>query len=945
MRIVWSVLLVAVLLAVGQDASAGLDPLARIHHDLAQKSAATSGLPATNGQFSVEVWRNGAWSAVDTLSFGQFYTHQRTRIAADGTHPVRIRIRQSGGGLAHIDALSLRGAASAVLPGLDRAELDKLLRSDHDVLDATRRELVADIVPTGNSVELDLHARVEPPQISTHRFVYPVHDRLGRDDSVHSTYRYRLGSRPGRLTPDGELQEVAQAEPFFSGFWPTGSGHPDGTTYGWVSDDGEFLYVAVDFTADNTLDGDKDYAAVIVRTAYGERTFRLSVNETDWGQVGFTYTPRVNYQHKVYEFKIPLAELGIEKPTLWQQLLAAAGLASPTRAPVVEFAVAAYGTASAFGFREPRIAYNSTDNEFLGVFEFAPTCCSNAIWGQRYDKVGTAIGAPFAIATSTNSSVDPDVAYDPVNNRYLVVFTRLGTPNTIMGRLVNADGSLVGNELLLSGGGQSRNEPAVAFSTTSQRYGVAFLEGSFPNALSAVIIDTAGGAVASGMLLSTTEALAGGPLGIAWNSADNRFVVAFQDTFIDSTDGDIVGISFDSNATPGPRFDIADRPGNGIQQKPAVAYDPLRNRFLAILSDTRGTFQADIVGQLFTTTGQTFLSATTQNVVLVDSPFADDNYGNALFSRGQLGLDYDAVRDEFVISFISARPTTYNVYYQRVSAATLAAVGATSAVNTMIATTTSPDGFEDAQVAVNQSCGGFVIIYHKTTAGSSSGSSYTPGSITTETSADIFQPCPGPALGMSVAGVGTTSVVDFGSLQAGTAVSRVVTLSNAGAATLVVSGISLISSVGSPFSITVNECNGASLLASQTCRLVVAFEPVSSGTFADTLNIQSNDRHSARQSLFLQGIATPRPPRIDVHAAFGSSVTDRTIFGSVEIGTAATSTVIVSNSGDQNLTIGSVAVNDGLAAPFSVSADTCSSNTLQAGERCTVTVSFAPAAT
>ncbi|RMF18375.1 MAG: choice-of-anchor D domain-containing protein [Candidatus Dadabacteria bacterium] len=89
----------------------------------------------------------------------------------------------------------------------------------------------------------------------------------------------------------------------------------------------------------------------------------------------------------------------------------------------------------------------------------------------------------------------------------------------------------------------------------------------------------------------------------------------------------------------------------------------------------------------------------------------------------------------------------------------------------------------------------------------------------------------------------------------------------------------------------------------------------------------------------------PSGPQISVRSDAGSNTTDQTTFGTVPIGSAATSTVLVSNSGDQNLTIGSVAVNDGLAAPFSVSADTCSSNTLQAGERCTVTVSFAPAAT
>jgi hypothetical protein len=71
------------------------------------------------------------------------------------------------------------------------------------------------------------------------------------------------------------------------------------------------LYVAIDFTPDNTFDGDADYTKVYVKTNSGVKEFKVSVPETTWGQQFFTYTDKVSYQHKVYEYQIPLASLDI----------------------------------------------------------------------------------------------------------------------------------------------------------------------------------------------------------------------------------------------------------------------------------------------------------------------------------------------------------------------------------------------------------------------------------------------------------------------------------------------------------------------------------------------------------------------------------------------------------------------------------------------------------
>ncbi|WP_019531077.1 choice-of-anchor D domain-containing protein [Dasania marina] len=72
-------------------------------------------------------------------------------------------------------------------------------------------------------------------------------------------------------------------------------------------------------------------------------------------------------------------------------------------------------------------------------------------------------------------------------------------------------------------------------------------------------------------------------------------------------------------------------------------------------------------------------------------------------------------------------------------------------------------------------------------------------------------------------------------------------------------------------------------------------------------------------------------PEIDV-AGSGS-------FGAVVVDGNATNTLTITNNGDSNLNIGSLT---GLASPFSVVSDTCSSSTVTAGNNCTVGIKFEP---
>ena len=175
-----------------------------------------------------------------------------------------------------------------------------------------RREKSIDLTfqPKGRTAMLRLTARVEPERISKTPFQFPSSNLFKEIDESSQFYTYTI------IPPDPKRVEGlsdSSGNPFFKEYCRTGSGHPAGFTSGWVSNDDQNLYVRMDFTPDNTMDGDKDYAHVHVKTSHGLKSYKVSEAEKTWGSPDFVYTAEAKYQHKIYEFSIPLSELGSEQ--------------------------------------------------------------------------------------------------------------------------------------------------------------------------------------------------------------------------------------------------------------------------------------------------------------------------------------------------------------------------------------------------------------------------------------------------------------------------------------------------------------------------------------------------------------------------------------------------------------------------------------------------------
>jgi hypothetical protein len=312
---------------------------------------------ASNGTFTVSVLRGGTWQSVGTLAFGQNLTEQRLDLSGwVSAGQVSVRLVYPGSTAAHIDAARLGSAAPRAASGSAEEQslaLKKLANRDYDVIDASQRTLTFTFdLPVSETAILALVARIEPERIGELPFVFPPENSIQTMNATSNFYSYAFDSQPCRLAVNGDLNDETLGVPFFKEYTQPGTGHPANDTYGWVCNDAENLYAAIDFIPDNTYDGDKDFARVYVNTPTGLREFQVSVPEQRWGKPGFIYTSRAVYQHKAYEFQIPLSELGLTgiKPgEKIQMAFAAYGTAAPvlfiTKSPASQ-TIASGGTAN-----------------------------------------------------------------------------------------------------------------------------------------------------------------------------------------------------------------------------------------------------------------------------------------------------------------------------------------------------------------------------------------------------------------------------------------------------------------------------------------------------------------------------------------------------------------------------------------------------------------------
>ena len=159
--------------------------------------------------------------------------------------------------------------------------------------------------------QVNTEATVGSSAVNRTPFQFPLTNMYQEVTAESEFYTYLLNTEYGNINVDGDISEVLDKETFMSEYIVPASGHPDGTVYTWLMNDTENIYITFDVTPDNTMDGNEDYVEAYIKTSEGVKVFKVSLLNTVWGMPGFTTTERANFEHKVYELKIPLSEIGM----------------------------------------------------------------------------------------------------------------------------------------------------------------------------------------------------------------------------------------------------------------------------------------------------------------------------------------------------------------------------------------------------------------------------------------------------------------------------------------------------------------------------------------------------------------------------------------------------------------------------------------------------------
>lgn len=195
---------------------------------------------------------------------------------------------------------------------------------------------------------------------------------------------------------------------------------------------------------------------------------------------------------------------------------------------------------------QPAVAYNSVHDEFLVVWQ-ADVSGNYEIVGIRVDSAGAPIGSSFAISDPGTSQFAPDVAYDPVNDRYIVVwvsdYSGTLTDTDIAGRFIPWDGPSASLATFgINGALTGQWHPSVAVNPAIGEFLVVWsnIETATPAWISAQRWATDGsGSVTSAFDITSGPEYRINPK-VVWNDVESQYLVVYE-RFIGGNEEDVYG--------------------------------------------------------------------------------------------------------------------------------------------------------------------------------------------------------------------------------------------------------------------------------------------------------------------------------------------------------------------------------------------------------------------
>ncbi len=270
-------------------------------------------------------------------------------------------------------------------------------------------------------------------------------------------------------------------------------------------------------------------------------------------------------------------------------------------------------TEAAAYVEDPAVAWNSADDQFLVVWSDRRNYVLRDydIYGKIVAADGTKVTGDFRISDNASKMGDtwPAVAYNPDRNEYLVVWSDSRTParsNDTYGRRVAADGSLPEAGFRICGPAATGGEgaPAVAYDTANKSYLVVWPDGRDPNRgldIYGRLVPGAGVPTAADFRISGDAAVKHeGYPDVAFNAAADGYLVVWRDdrSYVSGRGLEIYGRRVSAAGAPLGTGDTRLSDSTGGENMPAVAADPVADRYLVVWDDDRSAARGrDIYGQ------------------------------------------------------------------------------------------------------------------------------------------------------------------------------------------------------------------------------------------------------------------------------------------------------------------------------------------------------------
>lgn len=281
--------------------------------------------------------------------------------------------------------------------------------------------------------------------------------------------------------------------------------------------------------------------------------------------------------------------------TVAAALLALAASATAGEAPraAVGTAVRVAGPAAGGDDTDPAVAYNAVQDEYLVVWTDARSRHTTVVYGQRIAPDGSRIGPNLRISgTSAGDVAFPDVAVNADTGLYLVVWMDSRNSPTrgwdVYGQRLSWSGVRLGPNFRISGGAATgdEREPTAAYNPASGRFLVAWQDGrAGPDEIWGQRVAANGAPVGANLRVSGAGAARVAHPAAACRATAAQCLVVWEDR---RSGFDVYGQRIGMTGTRlGADLRISTGPAAYQDRRPDAAHDPAYDRYLVVWQTDR----------------------------------------------------------------------------------------------------------------------------------------------------------------------------------------------------------------------------------------------------------------------------------------------------------------------------------------------------------------------